>query len=68
MISFLISLLVFCLIVSVILWCARLIIAAVPVPQPMANIIYAIVALLLLAMFLSEVGWLGAPHGWRAFR
>ncbi len=68
MISFLISLLVFLLIASVLLYAARLIISAVPVPQPFANIAYAIVLLILLCLFLNEVGFVGAPHAWRVWR
>ena len=68
MISLLISILVFALIAGVLLYVARLIITALPVPQPFANIAYAAVILILLVLFLSEVGWLGAPHSWRQWR
>lgn len=68
MVSFLISLLVFVLIAAVILWLTRAIVGSVPAIQPFANIAYGIVALILLLIFLSEIGWLGAPHGWRSWR
>ncbi len=68
MISFLISLLVFCLIASVILYCARLVISTIPVPAPFGNIVYAIVILILLSLFLNEVGWIGSAHAWRTWR
>lgn len=68
MIAFLISLLVFCLIASVLLYVAKLAISALPVPQPFANIAYAIVLLLMLCLFLSEIGWIGPIHGWRSWR
>lgn len=65
MVSFLISLLIFVLIAAVILWLVRAILTAVPGGTQFTNIAYGIVALILLIMFLSEIGWLGAPHGWR---
>ena len=68
MISFLISLLIFCLIAGVILYVARLVIGGLSVPQPFANIAYAIVLLILLVLFLNEVGWAGNAHAWRNWR
>jgi hypothetical protein len=68
MISILVALLVFCVIASVLLYVARLVISAVPIPQPFANIAYAIVVLIVLALFLSEIGWLGSAHAWRVWR
>jgi hypothetical protein len=66
MIELLISLLVFILIASVVLWCIRLALAAIPGgPKPIYNLAYAIVVLILLLLFLSEIGWAGAPHAWR---
>lgn len=68
MIELLISLLVFLVIASVILYAARLILSSFPVGQPFANIIYAIIVLILLILFLNEVGWVGTTHGWRKWR
>ncbi len=68
MIAFLISLLVFCLIASVLLYVTRLVISSVPVPQPFANIAYAVVLLILLVLFLNEVGWAGEAHAWRSWK
>ncbi len=70
MISFLISLLVFVLVASVVLWCVRLALAAIPGgPKPLHNLAYAIVVLILLCLFLSEIGWVGpGPHAWRSWR
>ncbi len=65
MIGFLISLLVFALIAGVVLYVAKLVISSLPVTQPFANLAYAAIVLILLVLFLSEVGWWGAPHGWR---
>ncbi len=65
MISFLISLLIFCLIAGVILYVARLAISSLPIAAPFANLIYAIVLLILLVLFLNEVGWVGPHHAWR---
>ena len=64
-----ISILVFVLIACVVLWLVRAIVGTFPaVTAPMGNVIYAIVALLLLLVFLSEVGWAGPAHGWRTWR
>lgn len=65
MVAFLISLLVFVLIAAVILWLVRAVLSAIPGGAPFTNIAYGVVALILLLLFLSEIGWLGAPHGWR---
>jgi hypothetical protein len=66
-IPFLISLLIFVIIASVLFYIARLIISAIPIPQPWANIAYAIVLLIMLSVFLSEIGYAGPPHGWRTW-
>lgn len=69
MLEFLISLLVFILIASIVLWCVRLALSALPgPPKPLYNLAYAIVVLILLVMFLNEIGWAGAPHAWRTWR
>lgn len=68
MITFLISLLVCCLIASVILYVVRLVLSALGVPQPIARLVYALVVLVLLGVFLNEIGWMGAPHAWRMWK
>lgn len=68
MIDVLVSLLVFILIASVVLWVVRTAIAAVGPPKPIYSLVYAIVVLILLGLFLSEIGWVGAHHGWRTWR
>ncbi len=65
MISTLIALLVFCVIAGVVCMVARALLAAFGIAQPWANVAYALVCLILLCLFLSEVGWFGAPHAWR---
>lgn len=66
MISLLVALIVFCFIAGVVCMVVRALLAAFGVAQPWANLAYALVCLLLLCLFLSEVGWLGgAPHAWR---
>lgn len=65
MLSTIVSLLVFLLIACVLLYVARLVISAFPLPAPIGNIVYAIIVLLVLILFLSEIGWVGAPHAWR---
>lgn len=67
MISFLVTLLIFVLIAAVVLWLVRAILGAIPVPEPFARIAFGVVALILLLVFLSEVGWLGSPRGWRGW-
>ncbi len=69
MIEVLVSLLIFILIASVVLWAVRLALAAVPGgPKPIYNLAYAIVVLILLCLFLNEIGWAGTAHGWRTWR
>lgn len=68
MLEVLVSLLVFVLIAGVVLWCARLAIAALGPPQPLYNLAYAIVVLILLGLFLNEIGWVGQHHAWRTWR
>lgn len=68
MIELLISLLIFLLIASVVLYAVRLVITSIPIPQPFGNILYAIVILIFLCLFLSEVGWVGHPRAWRSWR
>ena len=71
LISLLITILIFCLVASVILWVVRLAIAAFagwrapgqPIP-PFYNLAYAIVVLLLLLIFLSKIGYLGHAYVW----
>ncbi len=66
--TLLISLLVWLIIACVILYVARLVISGLSVPQPFANIFYALVILILLCVFMSEIGWVGPVHGWRTWR
>ncbi len=69
MFEVLISLLVFILIASVVLWCVRLALAAIPGgPKPLYNLAYAIVVLILLVVFLNEIGWVGPHHAWRTWK
>ncbi len=68
MIAFLISLLIFVLIAAVLCFVARTVLSALKVPEPWASVAYAIVCLILLCLFLSEIGWISEPHAWRAFR
>lgn len=67
MIAILITLIVFCIIAGVLCFVARTIIGAFGWTQPWAGVAYALVCLLLLCLFLSEIGWAGAPHGWRTW-
>ena len=69
MIEVLVSLLVFVIIASVVLWVVRIALTAIPGgPKPLHNLAYAIVCLILLLMFLNEIGWVGPHHGWRTWR
>jgi hypothetical protein len=67
MIHFLLALLVFLLIASVLLYCVRLVLVGFAVKQPFYNLAYALCILLLLVTFFfpHELGWTGAPFGWR---
>ncbi len=67
MIHFLIALIVFLLVAAVVLYCVRLALSGFGVGQPFANLVYALFVLLLLLAFLfpQEMGWTGAPFGWR---
>ncbi len=67
MLPTLVSLLVFCVIAAVLLYVARLIIGSLPLAQPFANLVYALVVLILLVLFLNEVGWMGHAHAWRTW-
>ena len=64
LISLLITILVFCLIASVVLYAVRCGIAALGAPKPVYNLFYAIVVLLLLLVFLSKIGYLGRAYAW----
>jgi hypothetical protein len=68
MISLIVSLIVFCVVAGVLCMVARALLAAFGVAQPWANVAYALLCLLLLFLFLSEVGWVSEPHAWRSFR
>ncbi len=65
MISILVALIIFCVIAGVLTFVARTLLAAFGVAQPWANVAYALLCLLMLCLFLSEIGWMGAPHAWR---
>lgn len=66
--SLLITLLVFCIITGVLLYVARLVLSSVPIARPFANLIYALLILILLVVFLNEMGWVGSARGWRSWR
>jgi cadmium resistance protein CadD (predicted permease) len=68
MISLLVTLLVFVLIAGVLCFVARTLLRAFKIPEPWASVAYAIVCLILLVLFLSEIGWVSEPHAWRHFR
>ena len=57
-----IGLLIVLLVVCVVLWAARALIAAFAIPQPIATVIYVVVVILVLFWGLSHVGL--APKGW----
>lgn len=62
----LITLVIFFAVACVLLYVVRLLLGALPgAPKPIYNVFYALAVLLLLCLFLSEMGWLGAPHAWR---
>ncbi len=67
MIETLLALLVFFVVGGLLLAVARLVLSAFPLPQPFANLAYAVVLLLVLFLCLSEVGWIGHPHAWRSW-
>lgn len=53
----LISLLVFVLIAVIVLWLAGLAVGYLPIPTTAQRIILAIIALILLLLFLQRMGW-----------
>ena len=55
----LISLLIALIVVCVILYCARLLIAAFDVPQPFATCIYVVIILICLLIMLQAFGGFG---------
>ena len=65
MISMLLALIIFCVVAGVLCYVARAAIGVAGLPAPWANLAYALVCLLILCLFLNEVGWIGAPHAWR---
>lgn len=56
MISFLISLIVFLLVASIVLWFVSYIVGRLPIDPMFRNIILALTALLLLLAFLTQTG------------
>lgn len=69
MIELLFFILVLIIIGCVILYVAKIVIAAIPgAPKPVYNLLYALIALILLFVFLNKLGWVGDPHGWRMYR
>ncbi len=67
MVSILVSLIIFCSITGALCFAAQRERGVLGWPEPWAWLIYALVVLLLLCLFLSEVGWIGAPHRWRTW-
>ncbi len=63
--ALLITILIFVLIAGVLLWAARTLLANAPISPFMKNVAYVLLVLILLLLFLSEIGWLGPAHGWR---
>lgn len=55
--DFLIALLVFLIVAAIVYWIFTLL----PFPQPLKNIILAIIALILLLIFLNWIGVFGGP-------
>ncbi len=68
LLSLLITLCIFALIAGVLLWAARTLLANAPISPFMKNVVYVLLVLILLLLFLSEIGWLGPEHGWRHWR
>lgn len=54
----LIGLLIALLIVCVVLWAARVLIAAFAVPQPIGTVIYVIIVLIVVIWFVQQLGGL----------
>jgi hypothetical protein len=55
----LIGLLVALIVVCVVIYCAKLLIAAFAVPQPIATLIYVVIVLICLLVILQQVGIFG---------
>jgi hypothetical protein len=53
----LLAILIFVIIAAIILWLVRLIVSNLPVSPTVQNIIIAIVALVLLLVFVRQQGW-----------
>ena len=65
-IDLLVTLIVFCVIAGIFCTLARALLAAGKVDASWANVAYALLCLLLVVLFLMEVGWVGgSPHAWR---
>lgn len=56
----LIGLLVAIIVIGVVFWAARALIAAFSIPQPIATVIMVVLVILVLVIIL---GWLGMPTG-----
>jgi hypothetical protein len=56
----LLAILIFVIIAAIILWLVRLIVSNLPVSPTIQNIIIAIVALILLLVFVRQQGWWSA--------
>lgn len=56
LIGLMITLLIFLIIGAVLLWCARQLLSAWSIPQPISTTVYVILVLLLLLIFLGYSG------------
>jgi hypothetical protein len=65
MTMFLISLLIALVIICVVLYCAKLLIAAFAVEQPWATLLYVVIVIICLLIFLQAVG--GFSGSWTVF-
>lgn len=68
MLSLLLTILIFVIVGGIVLYAAQLALAAFPIPPRFGKLALAVIVLLLLVLFLSEIGWLGPSHGWRVWR
>lgn len=67
MLSLLLTLVVFLLFTCLVLFILRAALSLWPASAKFANLVYGLFVLIILVVFLSEVGLLGAPHAWRRF-
>lgn len=52
------GLLIVVLVICVIIWAVRTLMAAFSLPQPIQGVIYVVIVLILLVWFLKQTGWL----------